>query len=390
MDNNESNIVTNDVSTAVESYSGRNETLTSRGRLYELDLLKAVAIIAMFICHAVYMLGAHIPTYEQDVEYFIADYVFGSYLAVAHAFMFAMGVGIVFSRKSDPVYLIKRGVLIYVGAFVLNFFRYGIYALIDGIIEGVFMDETVYAFVVQDIYHFAGLALIFTGVLKALKLKEWHIFVVGVALSILGTHLAFLYSGHPVWNYILGHFVITTYDDATFAFFNWYIFVGFGMWFGKILMGCDDKDKLYRIVLFVSLPVMIVYIVLSCVFGAMFLTKNGWYYAVSLLEGIGLLSIDMTLLSAFYFLLKKVPVHRLSVFVEMSKNLTPIYCAQWCLIGFIDSVFCYLMELVIPYWAEYVIGVVLIFVCYWIAKGWRIIKNKIRKKGVDRMAQKGA
>ena len=135
-------------------------------RLLELDLLKVVAIVAMILCHAVYMLGVHLPNYETDVAYFIGDYVFGSYLAVAHAFMFAMGVGIVFSKKNKTLDLVKRGIFIYVMAFVLNFFRYGIYALIDGLIEGQFMEETVEAFLVQDIFHFAGLALIFTGAMK--------------------------------------------------------------------------------------------------------------------------------------------------------------------------------------------------------------------------------
>jgi len=354
------------------------EVPTSSERRLELDLLKVVAIIGMIICHAVYMLGAHHVNYEQDIAYFVGDYIFGSYLAVAHAFMFAMGVGIVFSKKNKPLDLVKRGVYLYILAFVLNCFRYGIYALIDGIIEGHFMEETVYAFLCQDIFHFAGLALIFTGALKALKLKEWHIFIVGVAFSMIGAPLAFVFNGHPALNYILGHFVVTTEDGSTFAFLNWYVFVGFGLLFGRILRQTSDKDKLYRIVLLISLPILVAYIVLSCVFGAMFLCKDGWYYAVSLPEAIGLLSIDMTLLSGFYFLLKKVPERKLSVCVEMSRNLTPIYVAQWCVIGFVDSIFCYLLGLVVPYWAEYVFGVALIFATYWLAKGWRFLQGKMR------------
>ena len=68
-------------------------------RQYNLDLLKALSVIAMVICHAVIRLGPQHPGYEQDIPYLIGDYFFGSYLGVAHAFMFAMGVGIVYSRK---------------------------------------------------------------------------------------------------------------------------------------------------------------------------------------------------------------------------------------------------------------------------------------------------
>ena len=349
-------------------------------RRYELDLLKVVAIVGMIICHAVYMLGAHHENYEQDLAYFVADIIFGSYFAVAHAFMFAMGVGVVFSDKNKPMDLVKRGIFIYIAAFVLNFFRYGIYALIDGLIEGQFLEETLYAFIVQDIFHFAGLALIFTGALKAIKLKEWHVALIGALLSVLGGLFAFTYNGHPAWNYIIGHFVVTTEDGSTFAFLNWYVFVSFGLLFGRILRDTKDKDKLYRIVLFVSAPIMVAYIALSCVFGAFFLTKNGWYYAIGFPEAIGLLSIDMTLLSAFYFLFRRVPERKIAVFVEMSRNLTPIYVAQWCVIGFVDSIFCYLLGFVFPYWAEYLFGVALIFISYWIAKGWRKLQKRRRLK----------
>lgn len=376
----------NDETKMIAAKPASIEAAPSSDRRYELDLLKVVAIIGMIICHAVYMLGAHHESYATDVAYFVGDYIFGSYLAVAHAFMFAMGVGVVFSKKNKPSDLVKRGIFIYLAGFVLNFFRYGIYALLDGLIEGQFPEETVYAFLVQDIFHFAGLALIFTGALKALKLKEWHILLIGVALSMIGAPLAFSFNGHPALNYILGHFVVTTEDDSTFAFLHWYVFVGFGLFFGRLLQETEDKDRLYRILLFVSAPIMILYIVLSCVFGAMFLTKNGWYYAVSLPEAIGLLSIDMTLLSAFYFLTKKLPKEKLSVPVEMSKNLTPIYCAQWCVIGFADSVFCYLLGFVIPYWAEYLFGVALIFLCYWIAKGWRFLQRKRRERKAKKAA----
>lgn len=349
-------------------------------RLVELDLLKVVAIVAMIVCHAVIMLGAHHENYEGDLAYFIGDYVLGCYLAVAHAFMFAMGVGIVSTEKNRPADLVKRGVFLYLAGYVLNFFRYGVYALADGLIEGEFLEETAYAFLVQDIFHFAGLALVFTGVLKALRCREWQICLVGVALSFAGAPLAFLYSGNAALEYLLGHFVVTTEDGSTFAFLNWYVFVGAGLLFGRILRQTKDRDRLYRLLFFVSAPCTVVYVVLTFVFGAMFLCKNGWYYAVSFPEAVGLLSIDLTLLSSFYFLQKRLPERVLLLSTETSRNLTPIYFSQWCVIGFVDSIFCYLLGFVIPYPAAYAFGVALIVVSYWIAKGWRAMQRKIRRR----------
>ena len=72
---------------------GMTKTENQTGRQVELDLLKALAIISMILCHCVIQLGLHQLGYEQDVRYWIGDYFFGDYMAVAHAFMFAMGVG---------------------------------------------------------------------------------------------------------------------------------------------------------------------------------------------------------------------------------------------------------------------------------------------------------
>ncbi len=339
-------------------------------RLYELDLLKALAIVGMILCHCVIQLGLHQPGYEQDVRYLIGEYVFGDYLAVAHAFMFAMGVTVNYSRKNSPGALVRRGLSLYVLGFVLNFFRYGIYALADGLLSGQFMAQTVYALIVQDILHFAGLALIATGLFKRLKLKEIHILLIGAALSALGGPLAFVFQGSPAADYFLGHFIVTTEESSCFAFFNWYVFVASGLLFGAILQKTENPDRFYGGLLRIAGPVTALYLALTAYFGPCFLTKNGWYYAASLPEAAGLLSIDLTLLGAFHFLLKRVDAARLSVFVTMSRNVNRIYCIHWCIIGFADSIFCYLLGVVFPWPVIYLFGVLLIILSAWLAQRW--------------------
>ena len=88
------------------------------------------------------------------------------------------------------------------------------------------------------------------------------------------------------------------------------------------------------------------------------------------LEAAGLLSIDLFLLSVFHFLLRRIPVSRLRVFIEMSRNLTSIYLIHWCILGFIDSIFCYLMELSFSWLVIYGIGAALLVMSGWIAKRW--------------------
>lgn len=55
---------------------------------------------------------------------------------------------------------------------VLNFFRYGIYVLADGIIEGSFLENPVYVITFLDIFQFAAFALIATGVLSELSIQS--------------------------------------------------------------------------------------------------------------------------------------------------------------------------------------------------------------------------
>ncbi len=339
-------------------------------RRYELDLLKALAIISMILCHPVLRLGLHIPGYENDFFYFLGQDIFGNYLGVAHAFMFAMGFGIVFSRKSTPKDLMLRGVKLYLLGYVLNFLRYGMYNLTEAIFTGEFRSDILQALFGMDILQFAGLALIFTGVLKKLKLREFHMLAIAGALSVIGSVIPEIDTGNYAGNWLIGHFVFTNSDACAFVFFNWYVFVAAGMLFGSILRRTEDPDRLYKRLLIISCCVMVVYITLTFIFGMYFLCRDRNYYSLSLLEAAGLLSIDLSLLSAFYFLLKRVPASKLRVFIDMSRNITPIYFIHWCILGFVDSIFCYLLEIVFPWPVIYLIGVVLIILSSWIAKLW--------------------
>lgn len=349
-------------------------------RRYELELLKALAIISMIICHPVIRLGIHNPGYEKEFLFFLGQDIFGDYLCVAHAFMFAMGFGIVFTRKNTPKELMLRGVKIYLLGYVLNFFRYGIFNLTEAIFTGEFRSDMLEALFGMDILQFAGLALIFTGILKKLKLREIHMLAIAGVLSVIGSVIPAIDTGNFAGNWLLGHFVYTDPEACTFVFFNWYIFVAIGMVFGSILRKTEDTDRLYKRLLIVSCCVMVVYITLTFIFGVYFLCRDHNYYMLSLPEAAGLLSIDLSFLSAFYFLLKRIPASKLRVFLDMSRNITPIYFIHWIILGFVDSIFCYLLDITFPWPVIYLIGVVLIILSSWIANLWAGRKRRAKAK----------
>ena len=346
----------------------------------DLELLKALAIISMIFCHPVIRLGIHCAGYESAFWFFFGDMILGDYLAVAHALMFAMGVGMTYSRRGAPADLMRRGVKLYLLGYALNFCRYGVYALADGLISGVFYPETLEALFGPDILQFAGMALFATGVFKRWKLREGHILAVGLILSALGAVIPSTDVGNYAGNWLLGHFVVTTWEASCFAFFNWYVFVAAGLLFGTILHRAEDLDRLYKKLLIISGCVMALYLAATFIFGPLFLTRDRFYYAVSTPEAAGLLSIDLFLLSAFHFLLKKVDASGLRVFLEMSRNVTPIYLIHWCILGFIDSIFCYLLGFVFPWPAIYGVGLALLVVSFFLARLWRSRRQQSQAK----------
>ena len=336
-------------------------------REYNLDLLKALAIICMVFCHPMLRLGQYNEGYENSFLYFLCETILGDYVVAAHGFMLAMGFGIVYTKNNAPKKIIQRGIKIYFLGYLLNFLRYGIYILGYDLINAKIDDKTFDALFFQDIFQFAGLALIVTGFLKAIKLKEIHIFSIALLISILTTFIPNLDTKNIVFNTFLGSFFYTTKDETVFPFFYWYIFVATGIVFGTCLSRIKDKQLFYKNVFKISLPIMLVYIVLSLRYGEFFLSSNNNYYTLSTLEALGLLSIDFFLLSLFYFMLKKFNDLKFRMFINMSKNLTKIYIIHWCILGFVESIFCYLMELRFSYLQICIFSFVLLFVSSFLA-----------------------
>ena len=346
------------------------------GRQYNLDLLKALAIVAMIICHTVTILSGARTDYESEFGYWFADAFLGSYLAVAHAFMFCMGVGFVYSRNKEPKTLLVRGIKIYLMGYVLNFFRGGIYAIAASIFDSSYRDMISYTLLLQDILQFAGLAMMLTALFKKLKLDCRIILAISIVMSVFSQVVAMKYQGNTFMNVLIGTFVPTKEDYSTFVLCGWYFFVAAGICFGEILQRTKNLRRFYGWTLGVSSIIMIAYIALTVKFGCFFLCPGGVYYYTGILESIGLLSVDFVLMSLMYFALSGLSEDKitgskpLQICWKMSKNINQIYFAQWCIIGFFTVIFVYLLELPMPYWVTYLMGVGTVALSYWVAELW--------------------
>lgn len=340
-------------------------------RQYNLDYLKALAIISMILCHAVMQFGAHTENFANDFAYRFGAHILGTYIAVAHAFMFCMGVGMVYSRKTHPKYLLIRGIKLFLLGYVLNFFRYSIYIIVAGALTDEFRNVFWHTLYIQDILHFAGIAMMLTAFFKKLKLNNLGILIIAVIMSIIGSIVAFSSTGILIADIVLGSFFTTTTTTSCFTLFNWYIFVALGMVFGNIIRRIQNLNKFYKYTMLISGVVMITYIVLTSIWGFYFLTKERFYFAVSTAEALGFLSIDIFIASLFYFISNATKKKPLAIFVAMSKNVNTIYIIHWCIIGFIDCIFCYFHGFVFPHWFSYIIGIVITLISYILAEFWK-------------------
>lgn len=346
-------------------------------RLYNLDILKAIAIIAMVICHPVERLGSYIPGYEDDFWFIFGEDILGSYLFVAHAFMLALGIGMIYSKNNNPSKMLKRGIRLYFLGYVFNFLRHGILILIADFIMGEIVDVTWIALFGLGIFHFAGLAFIITALLKKLKLNDIQIFIISVVLSVIGSFIYSPKTGNPIFDFLLGHFVSTN-EMSSFVFFNWYITVGFGYLIGSVLYKTQDKENLYKKMLLVSGIIMIIYLALTLRFGKYFLSIEHDYYAASTLEMIGLLSIDIFGLSALYFLLQKTDISKFKLLLDMSKSITVIYFVHWLFLGPTEIIICIMLEYIFTYPQIYIYAIVLLIVSLYISLRFTRRKQKAK------------
>lgn len=322
----------------------------------------------MILCHSVLLLAVHHEGYESDFLYWFTDSILGAYLGAAPAFMFAMGVGFTFSKRNAPKEFVRRGIRLFLLGYVLNFFRYGIYTLLLRKSVPALGERILTALLAPDIFHFAGLAMLLTGLFKKLRLNKLHIFCISLAMSAAGSAVVLTDTGCYVTNLLVGHIVTTTPDTSRFAPANWYIFAASGMVFGAVIRRVPDRDVFYRRLLGVSGIISAVYILLSCIFGEQFLTKDRYYYALGTLDAAGMLAIDLLQLSVFYFVVKSRGTSRLAPALEMSRNITAIYSVHWCILGFTDCVFCYALGCSFSYLFIYLYGVALTILSFCIAK----------------------
>jgi len=332
-------------------------------RQVDVDVLKMVSILFMVVCHSVMFLSVE----YESTGYFFASYFLGSFLGAAPAFMISMGLGIVFTRNNDPKSLFKRGLFIFILAYVFNFFRIGIPALIYD--PTSFFDY----FLQGDILQFAGLAFMAIALCKKLKLKSYVVLLIALVLSCSAFLFYGLETDNANINYFINLFYSTSEEFNSFSFVSWFIFVVVGMFLGNTIQRIKNLDKFYLIMMIVSLIIAVP----TDIAIILFIESDLQYYGMVLPVAIGFIATSLLMLSAFHFLVKIMSNKAKWFCKSVSTNITPIYFIHWCFIGPLYFAFSYSELDRLPMWSLYVIGIVLFVISYLIALLYQKVKKAI-------------
>ena len=315
------------------------ENKTDKGRQFEVDCVKFFAILFMMCIHVYELLG------QFDYYNVLPDTLFrnavefcGGPLA-APVFMFCMGIGMIYTRHNSFSDFIRRGFILLITGYLLNFFRRTIFQLIM-ILLGVDMrDDLIGDLLIVDILQFAGMAFLFIGVMKRLNITVSQMCIIAVVLQAAGIWAMKLEIESPVLQNIAG-LLLPTGEDVAFPMFLWLVYPAFGMLFAKYTQSVEDKARMYGKLMAVSAVFFTAYssalIFVGYDIRLIYGLYQDSYYHQSFVSFLWILPLIILVLGICYFALRNLEQTVIGRFVIFSSvNLNRIYIIQWLILGMI-------------------------------------------------------
>lgn len=311
----------------------------NEGRQFELDIARGLAVIFMIFIHVMIVFAnesVYETTYGQAID------VLGG-VPAAPVFMFLLGVGVIYSRKTDAKTCVKRGGLLILGGYILNVLRTVLPAVILALqdrttSEFPFWQSIYYGLFNVDILQFAGIAFLFFAVVKYLKLDVKIIIFIGLIFILLNTFVPHenAVTASVITSPVTSLFVGGNEGLSYFPFLSWIVYPLSGYVFGYYLVQTQSKKHFYTRIGIVSGVIFFVY----CI-GAFFFTwptgyesEAGYYFHNGLLNVVyG--AFVLFWLSALYFISPIIKGAMREFLIKTSQYVSNIYFIHWVMIGFI-------------------------------------------------------
>ncbi|MFY0640465.1 MAG: DUF1624 domain-containing protein [Bermanella sp.] len=251
-------------------------------------------------------------------------------------FVFLMGIFIALAGSKNLSLSIKRGVILFLAGYVLNFFRSSLpmwLSLEFGLVtqEELGDGNPVYELLVVDILQFAGIAFIICSLLHHYLPKPKYWLLIALVIAFVSPYTWDMYSGNIIIDEVLKLFAGNIVEGAFFPQFPWLAYAISGMAFGHWLKQADDLNVFLKKSAWFSLAITLVGI------GIIF-TNFDYHVGESMRAGPGgVIAISgFTALTIFLFniIIQKVPHNPIfSFWYTWSKHITTIYVIHWLIIG---------------------------------------------------------
>lgn len=306
-------------------------------RIVELDLTKGVGVFFIPMAHALLIYGT--PETQGNHWLGLVVHFFGKWAGI---FLIAMGFSYVLSKKHTILSSIKRGLMLLAAGYLMNFLKF-IVPLFLGLLPGNFIEaygwktpptfnNMVYMVLTGDILQFAGMCLLFMGIVNKLSVNygKW------IPLAVTGLLLVLL---EFIRGYRLGVIGLDYIFDLLWGD-QWNVYFAVFPWFGFILVGMffcywfkeTNKNSafIFQRMLYSGLVTVVLGGVL-CYYDYAFHMRD--YFHLGIGGFIYLLGFNLMSFWLAYFLINKFREGKIfDFFYYCSKNITSIYIIQWVII----------------------------------------------------------
>ena len=299
-----------------------------KSRIVYIDIMRGLAILFMFIQHAVIL---HEYTGGEGENIIANLALLVGTAPAAPVFLFIMGVFIAASR-SERKKMYIRGSILFIAGYILNFFRFSLPLFIATFFgyEYALGENPLTLFFTVDILQLAGLAMIITAFLKPYLSKTTVILLIIVSISVISPMLwksfGTVSMTAPLWG--IG-------DSVFFPLFPWLIYPLMGALLSPYMID-GMKDKKIRNSFLIS---SLVLIVMGIVFYDLF--PVGDYFRSGASIHMLMTAFILFWCVCIYRIMESLSEDGLvtSLLVDWSKNVTALYCIQWILFGWSIFIF---------------------------------------------------
>ena len=351
------------------------------GRQLDVDIAKAEMVLMLPFIHCIIECTSD-EGLCSGIPYLFDTIIGGPFSAPMY--LFAMGIGFVYSRKVTLLQQLKRGLTL-IGIFYLNnTCRFLIPYLIGYEISGDaehFIEPLFYRWLGNDVLLFAGLATIMVGIFRHLKLSDKAMLGIATAMTVAASLIGDVDTHSMFGNIFLGYFIGT--DDATglvisdFPLLTWLIIPVAGFLFGKILIRVRDKDVFYRIVCLPAIAIPLIYFPIGIHFGwGMFGEGQNCYYHMMVWDIFVCICLDIGMLGVLH-VISRIIVTEAKIFLTgVSANITAIYCIHWVFVRTITNVILYIKNGTqeLPLWETMLLALAILVVTLILAHYYNILK----------------